>query len=256
MWYTFSAYIKFLLSSSNQHGVHSPFVFELITKCFNSKIKYSEYEVLNQYRAKLYKNKNLISVTSFGAGSKIFRSNKRAVHKIAKNAGMSKKRAQLIFRIVNYFNSEKILELGTSLGLATSALSLGNENANIITIEGCPETVKVAQHYFDRFQLHNIDLRLNNFEDELSHLNESFDLIFVDGNHNKKATLEYFNTLMQHVHSNSIIIFDDIYWSKEMTTAWNIIKQHPKVTVSIDTFYWGIIFFRKEQTKEHFTLRM
>ena len=84
----------------------------------------------------------------------------------------------------------------------------------------------------------------------------NYDLIFFDGNHNKEATLKYFNQLLPKAHNNSIFIFDDIYWSKGMTEAWEEIKQHEKVTVSIDTFFWGIIFFRKEQAKEHFTIRV
>ena len=83
-----------------------------------------------------------------------------------------------------------------------------------------------------------------------------YDLIFFDGNHQKEATLNYFETLLETAHNDSVFIFDDIYWSKNMTDAWETIKNHQKITVTIDTFFWGFVFFRKEQLKEHFTIRV
>ena len=138
MIHTIKSYLKFLKNSTNQHGVHSPFVFSLVTKCFYDKTNYPEYKILKKYRNSLLQNKDYIEVTDFGAGSRVFKSNKRQISAIAKNAGVSKKRAQLLFRIVKYFQPETILEIGTSLGLATTALSLGNQNTKITTLECCP----------------------------------------------------------------------------------------------------------------------
>jgi predicted O-methyltransferase YrrM len=122
-------------------------VFDLVTKCFYDNTKYTEYEVLKSYRKSLLENKNTIEVTDFGAGSRVFKSNVREISKIAQTAGITLKNAELLFRIVRYFQPKSILEIGTSLGLATSALSLGSRNfgTNIITLEGCPNTQKQAQ---------------------------------------------------------------------------------------------------------------
>jgi predicted O-methyltransferase YrrM len=257
MWHLVKSYILFLIKSTNQHGVHSPFVYNLITKCFYDKTRFKDYHTLKSYRDQLYQNNTIISVTDFGAGSRVFKSNQRAISKIAKNAGINKKRAQLLYRIVTYFKSENTLELGTSLGIATAALSLGNTKGQVTTIEGCPETAKIARQHFENFELNNIALSVSNFETELDTLkSDVFDLIYIDGNHQKEATLHYFETLLNAVHNNSVIIFDDIHWSQPMTEAWEQIKQHPKVTVTIDTFFWGFVFFRKEQEKEHFSIRV
>ena len=110
-----------------------------------------EYSILNNYRKSLLENPNTIEVTDFGAGSKVFKSNTRAINQIASNAGISKKRAELLFRITNYFQPSTILEIGTSLGLATSALTLGNQKAKITTLEGCPNTLHVTQKQFEEF---------------------------------------------------------------------------------------------------------
>ena len=145
MLFQIKSYLKFLWHSKNEHAVHSPFVFHLITKCFYDKKPKPEYEVLKNYRKSLLENKNTIEVTDFGAGSKVFKSNTRQINKIAKTAGISPKRAELLFRITNYFQPTTILEIGTSLGLATSALALGNPKAKIITLEGCPNTMAMAK---------------------------------------------------------------------------------------------------------------
>lgn len=257
MLHILKSYINFIWNSKNEHGVHSPFVFDLVTKCFYDKTKFSEYTVLKQYRNSLLVNKNTIDVTDFGAGSRVFKSNTREISKIAKNAGISPKNAELLFRIVNYFQPESILEIGTSLGLATSALSLGNKNGKITTLEGCPNTMSIAKNQYQLQNLNNIEFINTEFSSYLKKLPaSSFQLIYFDGNHSQKATLEYFELLLPTITNETLWIFDDIHWSAEMKQTWEIIKKHPKVTVTIDTFQWGFVFFRQEQPKEHFIIRV
>ncbi|HEU4790313.1 MAG TPA: class I SAM-dependent methyltransferase [Flavobacterium sp.] len=258
MLFQIKSYLQFLWHSKNEHAVHSPFVFSLLTKCFYNKEFKSEYNVLKNYRNGLLLNKNTIDVTDFGAGSRVFKSNTRQIAQITKTAGISPKRAQLLFRIVNYFKPESILEIGTSLGLATSALSLGNPKASIITLEGCPETAKQAQLQLQKFNCNNVELIVTEFSSYLKNNQPStinHQLIYFDGNHSKKATLEYFELLLPTITNETVWIFDDIHWSSEMEEAWEIIKNNPKVTVSIDTFQWGLVFFRYEQPKQHFVIR-
>lgn len=253
----FTSYIKFLFKSTNAHGVHSPFVYDLVTKCFYDKKEYPEYNTLKNYRQQLKNDTSTIEVTDFGQGSRVFKNNLRKVSHIAKHAGMSTKRQRLLFRLARYVSSEDMLELGTSLGLATSALSLGNPKAKITTVEGCPNTAQKAKEVFLNFQLKNIGIRNCTFEDFFAETPQNtYDLVFIDGNHNKQNTLEYFEMLLKNASDSSIFIFDDIYWSKPMTEAWQQICDHPEVMVSIDTFQWGMVFFRKTQPKQHFTIRV
>lgn len=251
------SYIKFIRLSKNKHGVHSPFVYDLVTKCFNDKKKYPEYETLKGYRKALLKDTSTIKMTDFGQGSRVFKGNARKVSAVVKNAGMRKKRQKLLFRLSKYFKCEHILELGTSLGLGTISLSVSNNFAAIQTVEGCPNTLKKAQEYFQKFNLHNIAIHQTLFNAFLSkHSSEKYDLIFIDGDHNGERTLGYFNSLLKNIHNDSILIFDDIYWSKDMTEAWQKIVENENVTLSIDTFQWGMVFFRKEQPKQHFIIRI
>lgn len=251
------SFIKFVRISKNKHGIHSPFVYDLVTKCFNDKTKYPEYQTLKSYRKTLQADQSTIEMKDFGQGSRVFKGTARKVSALSKTAGMKKKRQKLLLRIGYYFMSENILELGTSLGLGSVALSLSNKYAHVNTVEGCPNTARKAGDLFKKFKLQNIKIHQQTFRDYIqSHSQEKFDLIFVDGDHNGERTLNYFNLLLKNVHNDSLIIFDDIYWSKDMTSAWQEIISNEKVTVSIDTFQWGIVFFRKEQPKQHFTIRV
>lgn len=255
MKHSIKSYLKFLWNSKNEHGVHSPFVFDLVTKCFYDKSSKIEYLLLKNYRNALLANKNTIEVTDFGAGSRVFKSNTRQIAKIAKTAGISSKRAELLFRIVNYFQPNSILEIGTSLGLATSALSLGNKKAKISTLEGCKNTVNELQ--LQKFNFDNVEFINTNFCEYLKNLQPTtHNLIYFDGNHAKKATLDYFELLLPTITNDTVWIFDDIHWSQDMEEAWKIIKNHKKVKVTIDTFQWGMVFFREEQEKEHFVIRV
>lgn len=252
-------YLKFLVKSSNEHGVHSPFVFNLVTKSIYKTIDSQKWNNFLKIRQQLLDNKNYIKVTDFGSGSKIFTSNYRQISKITKVAGISNKKAKLLIKIIDHFNPKSILEFGTSVGLGTSALKIGNLNSEIITLEGCPETATVAKNLLQKNGFKNTHLIIGDFKETLPQVLKnysSFDCIYFDGNHTKKATLNYFNHCLSTIKNDSFWIFDDIYWSSEMKEAWSKIKKHPRVTVSVDVFHFGIVFFRKEQAKEHFKIRV
>ncbi len=260
MLYQILSYFKFLHLSVNLHGIHSPFVYQLTTNCFkkNNKNISDQFLKFKDFQKSLLNNKKSIYITDFGAGSRVFKSDLREISAIAKNAGITNKKAKLLLKIIQYFKPQKILEIGTSLGLGTSCLSIGNSKAKIFTLEGCPQTAQIAQNQFDDFNLQNINIKVGDFKDTLQQAtqDQQFDLIYFDGNHTKKATLQYFKQCLSTVHNNSIFIFDDIHWNKDMEEAWEQIKDHKKVTVSIDLFHWGIIFFRKEQPKQHFNIKV
>jgi predicted O-methyltransferase YrrM len=257
MWFKIKAFIRFLLQSSKQHGIHSPFVFDFISNCFYKKANEINVATMDNIRKIAYQNQHIIETTDYGKGSRVFKTNKRKIADIAKIAGMNKKKSTLLLNIIAYFQPKNILEIGTSVGLGSATLSIGNPDAKIITLEGCPNTANAAQKLFNMHNLTNIELVIGNFHDTLSPSlnNKQIDLIYIDGNHQKKPTLQYFNECISNTHNNSLIIFDDINWSTEMQEAWYAIKKHPRVTISIDTFFWGIVFFKKSQEKQHFKIR-
>ncbi len=247
-------YFKYWLSAKNAHGIHSPFVFQLYNEAINKKGNYYSFDKIEHLRKKLLISKKEIQVDDFGTG----KSGKRKVSEIAERSLKNKKYGQLLFRLAYHFKPNTILELGTSLGITTCYLASANQNSKVITVEGSPEIMKEAKKSFSELSLENIESITGNFDDVLSSVighQSSVDFVFIDGNHRKEPTLKYFSECLQCTNNDSIFIFDDIHWSDEMEEAWEEIKSHPKVSVTIDLFFLGIVFFRKEQVKENFILR-
>lgn len=257
MIHPISAYCKYFLASKNHHGVHSPFLFEYITKGLQHSPKVDLGKV-DAFRKQLLSNHNTIEIKDFGAGSKRLNNKKRQVSDIASKAGITKKRGELLTNTVRYFKPNHILEIGSSLGLSTVYMATGAPEAKITALEGCPETAKIAQQNFDNFEFENINLIVGRFEDTLNKAlqNNSYDLIFFDGNHQEQPTINYFEQCLESAHEHSVFIFDDIHWSPGMEKAWDYIQNHEKVTLSVDTFKWGLVFFRKGKVKEHISLRI
>ncbi|WP_018613272.1 O-methyltransferase [Segetibacter koreensis] len=254
-------FFKYYITALNGkgHGVHSPFVFEFITKVMNDNRHFYAYNSVEQVRQSVLKNNKVLSITDFGAGSTVTKSNKRKVSDIARSALKPKKFSQLMFRIVNYYSANTIVELGTSLGITTGYLALGNLLGTVYTFEGASEVAAIAKDNFSQLALNNIDVIEGNFDETLQpQLNKinKIDFAFVDGNHRKEPTIRYFEQLLQKSTESSVFIFDDIHWSKGMEEAWEYIKQHSSVTLTIDLFFIGIVFFRKEQkVPQHFVIR-
>lgn len=238
--------------------MHSPFLFDLLTKVFDDKREYLEYSRVEQLKRKLLQDNTIISVTDLGAGSKVDKGNQRSISRITKNSSKSKKIGRLLFRLAKYFNSENILELGTSVGLSSMYLSLANPGSKITTVEGCPNISRIAKENFKNLEIENIEVQTGNFDDVLPQILESaanFDFVFIDGNHREEPTIRYFEQCLDKVTNETIFVFDDIHWSEGMENAWQHIQDHSRVTLTVDIFHMGLAFIRQELTKEHFVIR-
>lgn len=264
MYSRFQLAYKFFLyyfeaSSGKGHGIHSPFVFEFITKILNDRTDYPRYQEIEILRKKLLVDKTLLSIEDFGAGSSSSKSNHRTVSSIAKNAAKPKKFGQLLYRMVQYYKPDTIIEMGTSLGITTCYLASGNSFAKVITLEGAEAIAQVATKNFDLLKLKNIGLIKGNFDITLQSIlthESSIDFVFIDGNHRYAPTINYFNQLLSKSNNSTIFVFDDIHWSTEMEQAWDEIKNNSSVTCTIDLFFIGIVLFKKEiKEKQHFKIR-
>lgn len=240
------------------HGLHSPFVYDLVSGVFRDKKNYDAFIDIEELRRRLSVSDKKIHVQDPGAGSGKFRSKERMVKDIARYSSVNKKYGRLLFRLVNYFKPKIILELGTSLGISSLYMAMAEKNTVVHTIEGCPETAKIAERNFKDLNMKNIVLYNGNFDDILQGTLEKTghpDLVFIDGNHRKQPTLRYFDQCMKASSENTIFVFDDIHRSREMEEAWREIKSSGEVTVTIDIFFMGIVFFRKELSKQDFVIK-
>ena len=241
------------------HGIHSPFVFDFVTKILNQKNSASNFNAIESYRATLKGNTGLVNILDRGAGSRQLDNKVRSIRYIARTSLKSKKYSQLLYRIAVYYNPIQVLEMGTSFGITSCYLATALKGNQLITMEGAPAIAAEALKTFEKLNIGNIKLIEGDFDKSLPlYLKsiESVGLVYIDGNHRYEPTLNYFNMLLEKVNEDSILIFDDIYWSRDMEKAWKEIKNHPSVTVTVDLFHIGIVFFRKEnRQKEHFVIR-
>ena len=254
-------YIRYYLTASNGkgHGIHSPFVFDFIKNVLRDKKENDGFAAIEAVRKNLLNDTRVITVEDFGAGSAVIKTRQRVVKDIAASSLKAKKYAQLLFRIVQYYQPQTIIELGTSFGISTAYMACGNNNAVVYTCEGANEIAAIASTNFQLIGAKNIELMAGDFSATLPNIAKKVkkvDLAFIDGNHRKEPTLQYFSTLLDLSTPDTILIFDDIHWSKEMEEAWESMKQHPSVTMSIDLFFIGILFFKTDfKVPQHFSIR-
>ncbi len=253
-------YIVYKLTAKRKsgHGIHSPFVFDLLTNIIKDTTPFYAFDDIDKLRDKLLSSDKKILIKDYGAGSKYNTSNIRKVKDIVRHSAINKKYGELLFRLVNYFKPQTLLELGTSLGLGSLYLAMPDSKSILYTIEGCEETAKIARQNFKNSGIDNIKLSTGNFDNKLPEVLKKIkklDFVFFDGNHKKQPTLSYFRQCLSHITPDTVFIFDDIHWSKEMDEAWNEIKEHKKVTVTIDLFFLGLVFFRQEIAKQNFVIK-
>jgi predicted O-methyltransferase YrrM len=249
----------YLVSHSKKgHGIHSPFAFNFITQVLNDKKQYTCYHQIELLRRRLLHNKMPVIMQDFGAGSRTH-FNQATVASIAKTSLKPKKYAQLLFRMAQYYKPQTLIELGTSLGITTAYLACAVPQSNIISIEGNAMVAEVAAQQFAAMNFSNIQLKVAPFQNELPKVLQqvsSIDFAFIDGNHRYEPTIDYFHQLAEKSNNNTIIVIDDIHWSKEMEAAWKAVQQHSKVTLTLDLFFLGIVFFRKEiKAGQFFSIR-
>jgi len=258
--YQLKAYVKHWKQANSKlgHGIHSPFVYDLVETVFNHTGSYYCFPKIEKQREHMLSNKSIIEVEDFGAGSSVNKQNKRSLSSIAKTALLQPLHAQLMFRLVNRFKPKTIIELGSSLGITSAYLASACKTAQLYTLEGSPEVAKVAQSNLSKLKIKNAILKTGPFEEQLPKVLdtiEKVDFAFIDGNHRYEATLQYFELLLKKANEHSVFVFDDIYWSEDMTKAWKEIIARPEVKVSIDLYRMGIIFFRKESLKQDFKIK-
>lgn len=197
----------------------------------------------------------MVSVVDFGTGE----NRTRAIADIAVTSVTDQKKAQILFRLAWFLKAETILELGTSLGFTTAYLASANTRSQVTTMEGCPNLSSYASSLHDNLRISNVKLHTGDIGHILPMVLDKLsviDLVFLDANHRYQPTLDYYEALLPYTSENSVMIFDDIYWSPDMKKAWDNIRKREEVTISVDLFHFGIIFFRKNAPKQHFNLRI
>lgn len=251
------SFLNHWLNEVNAHSLQAPFIYNLYTKHIQNDFNKSDFEHIENTRKKLLQSNFLVLPTTYGASSTVHASTKKVKASIIAKKGLTTpKVSRLLARLIKFNEAKTIVELGTSFGLNTLYLA-SKSNSSVITFEGSNDIADVAITNFEHFDNTNIELISGNIDVTLPKFLDArinIDFVYIDANHRYIPTMEYFNALIKRMHDDSIMVLDDIYWSKEMTQAWEEIKRHPQVTHSIDLFSIGIVFFKPELVKTNYRL--
>ena len=254
--YPLLAYIKYWLLSVDEHSLHSPFLYKFYTEVVKSKSN-TQDPAIEEIRKQLLKNQTIIEIEEMGAGSRVSLSNTRKVREIAKHSATPTQFSLLLSRIIQHYNFKKVVEPGTSLGLNTAYLAKSNKEVKVTTFEGSGTIAELALQHFKQLGLPNIEVVMGNIDQTLElwlATSTKIDLAYLDANHRYEPTIRYFELLLPKMNQQGIIILDDIHWSKEMNQAWNELKHHPQVSLSIDLFEGGVLFLNPEIPKDQYIL--
>ncbi|MFW5707606.1 MAG: class I SAM-dependent methyltransferase [Bacteroidota bacterium] len=256
-------YPSWYLKARNRHGIHSPFLYDFIDKCLYAKTSRHLFTDIEQERKRLATSREVIFYSDPGAGpsGSIPAENKtitRSVAQITSSSLTSATYGRLFYRMIRYFNYTKVLEMGTSLGITTSYLAKAGRRVRVVTLEGAEPVAEKASEVFNNLGLTNIALIRGNFESQLPDVlqkENTFDMVFLDGDHKGEKVLKYFDLLVKHIPPAGVVVIDDIRWSSSMNNAWNQIVSHPKVTISLDLYFMGIVFLNPNLSQEQIAVR-
>ena len=249
-------FIKHWLHRVDAHSLHSPFLYNFYTQVVKNDAP-SPFAKLDKLREVLLANSTNLSIEDLGAGSRINNATERSIQSIARHASTPPAFSRLMARTIAHFNYHYILELGTSLGLNTLHLHTLNPEAFIQTLEGSTAIAAHAQQHFDQLDASSIQLTLGNIDDTLPKVLAAMprvDFAYMDANHRYEPTLRYFELLKPKLHKGSLVVVDDIHWSREMNQAWHVLKENTAVSLSLDFFEAGFLFFDPELPKENYIL--
>ncbi len=234
------------------HGIHSPFAYSFIRNVLVDKVKDEKLDKVINWHRKIKNTRLPGNIKGYGAGSLYKRTLSAGKRIPASKIGVSPKYGKMLYKLVREYTPKLIIELGTGSGVSTAYLASGNENTEVITVEGSPERVAFAREMLSETGTGNIKFisaEFNVFLEDFTPGKKPF-LAFIDGDHSFEPVMHYFNCFAEMADEDSIIVFDDIRWSAEMEKAWKTIADDSRVTVSIDLFFMGIVFFKTTVTPQ------
>ncbi len=252
-------YVYYLFVARHRwgYGLHSPFMFWFYKRILSPGCRRELSRVRARVRSLLKDQREVVCERVYGAGSTRLSGEREKLASIVRHSSVSYKYGKVLYALAREFTPGVILELGTSVGISTMYLCEGAPGALLYTVEGCREKLDVCRENARLLGDDNVHTLEGSFEDVLPGFlsrTGQLDFVFIDGNHRKDSTIDHFEKLVDHLHSNSVVVIDDIHWSKEMSRAWHTITNHSRVKVSIDLYHMGVLFFRRELSRERFVL--
>lgn len=162
----------------------------------------------------------------------------------------------LLRRIVSGIGARRVLELGTNTGFSGCYITTATSRPELVTIEYSAELCQLARQNIGRFSqtVTIMNTLFDNAIDELRKKGERFDCAFIDGQHERRATVHYAERVAPLMSPKGVLVFDDIYWSDDMNQAWKEICMSPHYDLTIDLGWKGVAMLAGGSPKRHFDI--
>lgn len=193
------------------HGVHSPFVFNLINNVIEEKRPYYSYQDLKDFLNQFPDKKLTL-----------------------------KKDNLLTFRLINYFSAKTILEVGTDDGVNTLCLTAPSSQIECIVVEKDEAKQKTLKDLYTLYP-RNITLKST----PTIPTDQSFDCIYVNLDNSNFDETDI-SALTNLCHDKSFIIVKGIRTNKKQNKLWKCLTANERRTAELDLFNIGILFFDKQ----------
>ncbi|MCC5937668.1 MAG: class I SAM-dependent methyltransferase [Lunatimonas sp.] len=210
--------------------------------------------VIEEVRRKHLGDNHFLEIVDYGAGSKRMVSNSRRVGQVAR-VSSSRLSYNLLYQgLCSLTPANTVIELGTCLGITTAYLAQVT-SGRVFSFEASDALLQIARRTVAAYP--NVTLVPGNADFTLPEALGSFssvDFCLLDANHTYDATVRYAEAVWPLLHEQSVLVIGDIHWSKEMNKAWNEIRRLPGVTLTMDFFECGVLFFSKGLSGENLVL--
>ena len=233
-------------------GVHSPFVFNLITKVIEEKASYYCLDDIELIRKQMLYREEMITCPKYWRKGKAY---SQTVGQIVKKLAIKSKHGALLFRLTNYFHPKEILQIGASMGLSTLYLSSYASGLRCRVLENEREFAKISRIVYEKGARNPIDLRVGNYQESLSKVLEEtdkFDFVFFNRPYEQQNNYLLFEMCLSKVHNETVFVFEGIKENGQIRKFWQTVCRCPEVTVTIDLYSMGIVFFNKKLHKRDY----
>ena len=244
--------LKYLLKARHKggHGIHSPFLFRLITEVIEDRKNNPEYEIIERLHNRAFE------ILPKNIGASFPKINHQADWSLLKlstlynKAELPAKYRKMVVRLIYEFEPSAIIHFGPALGVNLAAMAIANNFRPVYQISGDPAYDIFAAELLSDSMIPNVCFLSEN---EVPPIQPSFILVNSPDNPGKLRKVVQ-QCLRRHV-DNDVLILRGIHQSVEMETIWRELIGNKIVRVSIDQFEIGLVLFRKGLQKEDFIHR-
>lgn len=216
--------LKYLWQRKSEYSIHSPFVYDFMKKVLYDRGSNRDYDLM-------------LRISRLLDGKKYPTRRRR-------------KEGRLLYRLVRYLEPETVLTFGQLSALNTSALALGNLQTKVY-LEQSSDFLETL----NSMGVVNVNLIRHdgNEEEQFERVNTGFVFYALDdfGDDTWNNLEDGFGT----VDEDTVLVFEGIHHSRHTETAWEAIKANEDVTVTMDLYCIGIVFFREGIEKQDFVLK-